>query len=76
MENPNKTVVVLDPANPDHRRLVQAMVMARNAPVAIVSPDSLSTSRVQPPQRVLSVSDLENIRRAEEKRERRALKRK
>lgn len=75
---PNKpdapTVVTLDPMNEKHRQFIHTVLAARQAPV-IVAGDSLKVGDKKP-QKVLTVSDLENIRAAEEKRERRALKRK
>jgi hypothetical protein len=68
------TVVTLDPLNEKHRQFIHTVLAARGAPV-VIAPDSLKVGDTKP-QKVLTVADLENIRAAEEKRERRALKRK
>ncbi len=64
-------IITLDPGNPDHQRMIQSMLAVRAQP--IVHPDSLVIAD-EKPQKVLTASDLENIRAAEEKRARKAAK--
>lgn len=63
MENPNRRFMVLEPDNPDHRRLIERMLAGETSGVAEYARRSLTTE-----------ADQEAIRAAEAKRARKALK--
>lgn len=73
MEMPKKgETLVLDPENPEHQAFMRNFMDARSAPVPMPR-DSLDLNDRRP-QRVVTDYDVEAIRRAEDKRARKAAK--